>query len=87
MEYKYCFEHGMAGVENSPVGDCHSIFYFDDFTYQNEVDWCFFEHGWATSEPPVNFEDDWDLNIQEPGQEELKQMDECAENLVSELLC
>lgn len=84
-ECLYCIEHEeMELVQHSEAGDCHEydVTYIDLPYSVQEADWCFFDKGWATCPPPDNFEEDWDLNIEAPSEEELKMMDENAEELL-----
>ena len=80
IEPLYCIRHEYSTLkQNSDAGICHSyLSYYDGLV---EVDWCSYDLGWAYVEPP-EFDDDWDLNLQEPSDEELSEMDECAERML-----
>lgn len=56
----------------------HPYSYFTELGY--EYDWCDFPMGYTMSAPEVD--PDWDLGLTEPSDEELSQMDECAESLL-----
>jgi hypothetical protein len=76
MEIKYCIECEEDVIVD--VADGHTIF-VPDGTGNYEVDFCY--GAFASVQPPVNFEEDWDLNLVEPGQEELAEMNLHAEEL------
>jgi hypothetical protein len=75
MTALYCLEHEHSvKAESSVVGICHEYPTYDEFG-RLDWDWCFFNCGWATNEPPTNFEDDlligdWDTYLVEPDEEE-----------------
>ena len=79
MELKYCItceedvivEDGMEG---------HTVLELHDGAV--EVDFC--GGPFASVQPPVNFDEDWDLNLVEPGQEELAIMSCHAEELMQD---
>jgi hypothetical protein len=80
-EFLWCLEHEHeVKAENSMVGICHSYPVTTDTGW--DLDFCFFDLGWATCPPPENFEDDllgiyWDEWIVVPSNEELAEM--CGE--------
>jgi hypothetical protein len=47
-----------------------------------EIDWCFFDKGYAYS-PMPDFPDNWEEYVIEPYEEALELMDKCAEELES----
>jgi hypothetical protein len=82
MDYLWCIEHEHeVKAENSMIGICHSYSVTTDTGW--DLDWCWFDSGWATCEPPTNFEDDllgiyWNEWIVVPSNEELAAMEaEC----------
>ena len=83
MDIKYCISHEHSVmVQDSLVGKCHEYPIYTEFGL--ESDWCFFEMG-MTSTPPPEYDEDWDVNLVEPGDEELAKMDASAEDLLVEL--
>ena len=80
----FCIEHQHSVlVQQSLVGECHEYPVYDEFG-RLEYDWCFFEMG-MTSTPPPEYDEDWAVNLVEPGDEELANMDASAEDLLVEL--
>lgn len=78
MEIKYCIpcEEDVI-VEDGLEG--HAVL-VGDFPF--DVDFC--EGPFASVQPPVNFEQDWDLQMVEPTQEELAIMNCHAEELMQD---
>jgi hypothetical protein len=67
MEFLHCIEHeGEVLVQDSTVGMCHE--YTVSIEFGVEVDWCWFDLGWATC-PEPEYDPDWDLNLVEPDEE------------------
>jgi hypothetical protein len=79
MEFLYCLNHG----HTSPVQHCNGLILheypiFSEYTISGfDIDWCFFEMGWATSEMP-EVREDWDLD-EEPSPEEMELIEKEAE--------
>ena len=64
----YCLQHEHSvKVENSMIGICHSYPVTTEFGW--ELDWCWFDGGWAVMEEP-EYDSDWDLSLVEPDEEE-----------------
>lgn len=79
MELKYCItcEEDViveAGMDGHTVLDIHDG--------SVVVDFC--EGPFASVQPPVNFEEDWDLQVVEPTQEEMAIMNCHAEELMQD---
>jgi hypothetical protein len=73
----YCIKHEhTAKVENSLVGICHDYSVTTETGW--ELDWCFFDLGWAVMEEP-EYDSDWELNLVEPSEEEMAEIDASAE--------
>ena len=78
MNILYCIQHQHSTMaQSSIIGICHDYAVFNEYG-QIDVDWCFYEAGWAMQEPPSNFEDDLDMSWNEwivvPSDEELIEM-------------
>lgn len=83
MKTAYCIDcEREVIVQDSPVGELHEYEYRTEFG--SEYDVCFFNLG-TTSTPPPEYDEDWDVNLVEPGDEELANMDASAEGLLIEL--
>lgn len=81
----YCIDcEGMYPVEYAMCGDeCHPYLAgYDDFDHP-EWDYCYFPLG-QLSEPPY-YPENWDELVECPSDEELKLMDEAAEELLLNL--
>ena len=84
MELRYCLECGrivpvMIGTDGVEL---HTKLVYLGVDMP-EVDLC--DGPFALSTPPVNFEEDWDINLVEPSPEELAEMNLQAEMLLQEL--
>lgn len=84
MKFRYCLECGRivpVMVEVDGVEMHTKLVYLG--VDMPEVDIC--DGPFATSTPPENFGEDWDVDLVEPSQEELAQMNLEAETLLQEL--
>ena len=84
MEFRYCLECGWivpVMVGNDGV-ELHTKLVYLSVDIP-EVDVCY--GPFALSTPPENFDENWDLNLNEPSQEELAEMNLQAEMLFQEL--
>lgn len=80
MNIRYCLAcEETVTVENGVEG--HTILVGDTLPF--DVDFC--DGPFTSSEPPVNFETDWDLDLVEPSAEELAVMDANAELFLVDL--
>lgn len=84
MKLRYCLECGrivpvMVGVDGFEL-HTKLIYLGVDLP---EVDVCY--GPFAMSTPPENFDENWDLDLNEPSQEELAEMNLNAEILLQEL--
>ena len=70
MITQFCIKHEHSTlVQNSPIGNIHEVLFFNEFG-QLDIDWCFYEMGWAFCEMP-EIDPDWELYLVEPSQEEI----------------
>ena len=86
----YCIDCGKI-VDAEPMTTSeyiHEIYLTDDYG-QMEIDWCEFPLGYTTSEPPITMIEDYDewlASLNEPTDEELREMDVLAEELLLECI-
>ena len=80
MEIKYCIKCEKTIYPEDKL-DGHVIF-IPVGEYEYNVDFCY--GPFASVQPPVNFEIDWDLNLVDPTQEEMAIMNCHAEELMQD---
>lgn len=79
MKNKYCIKHEetveIEKLRDGSVGHVCALF---------APDWGWCDGPFASVQPPVNFEEDWDLQVIEPTQEEMAIMNCHAEELMQD---
>jgi len=79
MQIKFCIECGEDVVVEDGIEGHTTIQWMAYDDGSAEINFC--EGPFASVQPPVNFEDDWDLQVVEPSQEKLAEMNLNAEVL------
>jgi hypothetical protein len=69
MNTAYCiFCEKEVVVQDSPLGILHEYEQRTEFGF-SELDWCYFDMGWASCPPPED-EEDWELHLIGPTDDE-----------------
>lgn len=83
--FRYCLTCGRIVAVMDENADMHTVVWTDGDEYGCEtfIELCY--GPFTMSTPPDNFDPDWDVNLEEPSQEELAEMNLEAERLLQEL--